>query len=145
MSLVSEIAGSCGCLYFRYSGKSSGERIRLDGIERLGLSPAETLGDLLRRRRRCRPPSMVDGLRQPSIRGRLIPSASRAQPISHSSRAALHISQTCLRCRQSNANTALILELKPPSFATPSAATSARLPYPQPPRPVRGLLNHYGK
>lgn len=78
----------------------------------------ETLEDLFRFRHRYRPPSMVDGLRQPSIRGRLIPSASRAQPISHSSRAALHISQTCLRCRQSNANTALILELKPPSFAS---------------------------
>lgn len=102
------------------------------------------------------PPSpMVDGLRQPSIRGRLIPSASRAQPISHSSRAALHISQTCPQCRQSNANTALILELKPPSFANTrtSKLLLLLLPLPRPssflpPRAtpaVRELLNHYGK
>lgn len=113
---------------------------------------AETLKDLVRRSYCCRPPSMVDGLRQPSIRGRLIPSASRAQPISHSSRAALHISQTCLRCRQSNANTALILELKPPSFAgttepelLPPRAPSLSSTTTPAPAPVRGLLNHYGK
>ena len=93
----------------------------------------ETLEDLFRRHHRYRPPSIVDGLRQPSIRGRLIPSASRAQPISHSLRAALHISQTCLQCRQSNANTALILELKLPSFANTELL---------PPR-VLPILNHH--
>lgn len=96
----------------------------------------ETLEDLFRRYYRYRPPSIVDGLRQPSIRGRLIPSASRAQPISHSSRAVLHISQTCLRCRQSNANTALILELKPPPLSF--ANTTELLP----PRALP-ILNHH--
>jgi len=77
---------------------------------------------------------MVDGLRQPSIRERLVPSASRARAISHSSRA-LHISQTCPRCRQSNANTALILELKPPSFANAAKAAAAS------PSPLPSLLD----
>jgi len=110
--------------------------------------PMETLKGLPYRCRRRRRRSMVDGLRQPSIRGRLIPSASQAQPISHSSRAALHISQTCPRWRQSNANTALILELKPPSFAN-TIVPSCR--HPSSPRslstttPAQGLLNHYGK
>lgn len=55
------------CSYFRYDENPA--KRNLDGIERLGLSWMETLEGLPA-------PPMVDGLRQPSIRERLIPSAS---------------------------------------------------------------------
>lgn len=64
------------------------------------------------------PPPMVDGLRQPSIRERLIPSASNGPnpfPIPREPRCTFP--RRALGAGSQMPITALILELKPPSFA----------------------------